>query len=201
MNLDLTCWISQSFDLSVLSSYSLIDADLIPWTNLQWDNLDWANFNISAIQWTSPKWLSTSWSDLVGDVRNGVSGGVCHLMTSAVQLSAELSSEGSCSCNSSNSLTIDCDFAEICVDSNIQGDAQTKALCSSVNMTLNFDNLSGVENEVCMDFVGDTHPKTCYSYTIPFADQTMQPKCSATYGDSGECVCTIGKDLCITVDC
>lgn len=174
---------------------STTDADTIPWEILDWDNLDWANFNFSAIQWSSPDWLSTSWLDIVGDVSDGVSSGVCTLMSKAIQLTEALGMKGSCSCESDDGLKIVCEYAEVCTYS-----STGEEVCSSLNMTLGFDELSGVDNEVCIDYSKDSHPRTCFSYTIPVANSSLPPECAATYGD-GDCVCTIDENFCITVDC
>jgi hypothetical protein len=177
------------------NSIHFTDADMIPWDVLDWENLDWMNFNFTAIQWSSPEWLSTGWLDIVGDVGGGVSSGVCTLMSKAVQLTEALGMEGSCSCDSENGLEIVCKYSEVCTES-----STGEEVCSSLNMTLGFDELAGVDNEVCMDYSRDGHPRTCFSYTIPVADTSMPPECSATYGDAA-CKCTIDENFCITVDC
>ncbi|KAG7354148.1 hypothetical protein IV203_003504 [Nitzschia inconspicua] len=196
---DFLSWIPE---WDVFDSNFTLDADMIPWQNLDWDNLDWLNFNVSAIEWSSPDWLTESWTNLFGsNVMEGVPEGVCTFLETAVQLTEALGVEGSCKCGTtvSDGLIVDCDFNEICVDNSV-GSVGPEPLCASVNMTLNYDNLAGVENEVCMNFSGDTHPETCFSYTIPFANQTMTPTCSATYGE-GQCQCSIDENFCILVDC
>jgi hypothetical protein len=195
---DFLSWIPQ---WDVFDGNFTLNADMIPWQSLDWDHLDWDLFNVTAIEWSSPEWLTESWTNLVGNVTQGVSEGVCTFMESAVQLTEQLGVEGSCKCGTtvSNGLVIDCDFSEICLDNGV-GSVGPEPLCAGVNMTLNYDNLAGVDNEVCMDFLGDTHPLTCFSYTIPFADDSMEPSCSATYGD-GQCQCSIDENFCILVDC
>lgn len=200
---DLLSWLPQ---WDIFSSDFNLTADMVPWMSMDWDNVDWLNFNVTEIDWTSTgddaaDWLSETWSDLVGGVGDGISTGVCTLLESAVQLTEALGAEGSCTCNTtvSEGLAIDCDFAEICVDSS-NGAVGAESLCAAVNMTLNFDNLAGIDNEVCMDFFGGTHPTTCFSYTIPFADPNMVPSCSATYGGE-QCKCSIDENFCILVDC
>jgi hypothetical protein len=194
---DLMSWIPQ-FDL--FASDFELNADMIPWQSLDWDNLDWANFNVSAIQWSSPDWLEESWSNLVGGVSDGVSDGVCTLMTMAAQLTEQLGATGKCTCNSDDGLSIDCDFAEICVGEIAEQKRAGDPVCASVNMTLSYDTVAGIDNNVCMDFFGDSHPETCFSYTIPVADQDMEPTCTATYG--GEtCTCSMDEKMCLLVDC
>jgi hypothetical protein len=195
---DFLSWIPQ---WDIFDPDFALDADMIPWQGLEWDQLDWANFNVTAIEWSSPDWLTQSWSNLVGSVDDGISEGVCTFLETAVSLTEELGTEGSCKCGStvSDGLVIDCDFSEICVDNGV-GSVGPDPLCATVNMTLNYDKLSGVDSKVCMDFLGDTHPQTCFSYAIPFADKNMNRSCSATYGD-GQCKCAIDENFCILVDC
>jgi hypothetical protein len=195
---DFLSWIPQ---WDIFDPNFVLDADMVPWQSLDWDNMDWANFNVTAIEWSSPDWLTESWRNLVGNVTEGISKGVCTFLENAVSLTEQLGVDGSCACGStvSDGLVIDCDFSEICVDNSV-GSVGPAPLCASINMTLNYDKLSGVNNEVCMDFSGDTHPQTCFSYTIPFADKNMTPSCSAKYGDD-QCSCSIDENFCILVDC
>jgi hypothetical protein len=194
---DFLSWIPQ---WDIFDPDFALDADMIPWQGLDWDHMDWANFNVTAIEWSSPDWLTQSWSSLVGNVSEGMSEGVCTFLETAVSLTEALGVEGSCKCGPtvSDGIVIDCDFSEICVDSNNMNSAAP--LCASVNMTLNYDKLSGVDNKVCMDFSEDTHSQTCFTYTIPFADQNLTHTCSATYGN-GQCSCSIDENFCILVDC
>jgi hypothetical protein len=195
---DFLSWIPQ---WDIFDPDFVLNADMIPWQGLDWDQMDWANFNVSAIEWSNQDWLAESWTNLVGNVNEGVSEGVCTFLETAVSLTEQLGAKGSCKCGTtvSDGLVIDCDFSEICVDNTVGGLAPS-SLCASVNMTLNYDKLSGVENKVCMDFKEDIHPQTCFSYTIPFADQNMTHSCSATYGDD-QCTCSIDENFCIIVDC
>lgn len=195
---DFSSWMPQ---WDVFDSNFTLDADMIPWQNLDWDHLDWLNFNVTAIEWSSPEWLTEGWTNLVGNISEGVSEGICTFLETAVQLTEELGAKGSCKCGTtvSEGLVVDCDFAEICLDNSV-GSVGPEPLCAAVNMTLNYDTLAGVENEVCMDFFGDTHPTTCFSYTIPFANPDLPPTCSATYGGD-TCECTIDENFCILVDC
>mmetsp|Transcript_28440 Transcript_28440/g.47270 ORF Transcript_28440/g.47270 Transcript_28440/m.47270 type:complete len:542 (-) Transcript_28440:92-1717(-) len=192
---DLASWLPQ---FQVFDSDFVLDADAIPWRSLDWDNLDWNNFNMSAVQWSSPDWLSETWTDLVGGVSDSVSSGVCMLMSKAVQMREELGLKGGCTCDAKNGLEMTCSFAELCSETL---DGNGEPVCASANMTLGFGGtVSAVDNEVCVNYFGETHPETCFSYSIPVADKTAPPTCTAKYGGN-ECICTMDENFCLSVDC
>lgn len=112
----------------------------------------------------------------------------------AVELTEQLGVEGSCACDGEDGMQISCNFTKVCADGE-------DSLCGDVEMKLNFDSLSAVDANVCIDFAKDIHPETCFTYKIPVAGQNIAPECSATYGDKGTCKCTIDEKLCISVDC
>lgn len=168
---------------------------MIPWETLNWDNLDFDNFNVSAIEWSNSDWASKNWTDLIGMEGAGItSPGVCTFLAKAVEMSEQLGDLGSCACNDTNGLEMSCNFTETCAETD-------DGLCGTVQMTLDFVSVAAVDNSVCIDYSEDIHPKTCFSYKIPVAGQNDAPGCSASYGDQGNCKCTIDENLCITVDC
>jgi hypothetical protein len=168
---------------------------MIPWANLDWDNLDFDNFNVSAIEWSTPDWASQSWMDIIGvGGEGGISPGVCTFMSMAVELTEQLGALGSCTCDETNGLEMSCNFTEICAETDAD-------VCGTIQMTLDFDTLSAVNNTVCIDYSEDIHPTTCFSFEIPVAAQNFVPGCNATYGEQGDCKCTIDENFCIVVDC
>jgi hypothetical protein len=92
-------------------------------------------------------------------------------------------------------MSIDCNFEKVC-----SSDDEKDDICGSVDLKFSYDNLATVSSDVCVDYSGDAHPATCFSYNIPLGDRSAQ-ECSATYGGE-DCLCEIDQNtLCINVNC
>jgi hypothetical protein len=146
---------------------------------------------------------------------------------------------GGCKCSDvvEGKFSIGCNFTNVCnnnddnddnndvavgidvnaLDNNVNN-GNRQSFCGNVEMSLDFAVLAGVNSTICIDYADDnndnddartTTPRTCFTYTIPIADQpffgdgaTSSSTCSATYGgDANICDCEIDENLCIKIDC
>ena len=199
-------------------------ADTIPWDVLNWDYVDWTNFDVRSVRWddNNNKWLDTTWTELIGidNVNDLVSeSSVCTFLQQSVGMSESLFGldNGGCTCSSDDGLSIGCNFNDVCVRQELAGsssnnnnvEASSSSICGNVEFDLNFEVLAGVNNTICIDYTTTdgattvTPPRTCFTYTIPFADTSVGPfSCSATYGgDENVCECNIDENFCLRVDC
>jgi len=163
----------------------------IDWEIIDWENLDWNNFNFDNVNWGIVDWVNTQWEEIIGvDVDESI---LCPVLEHAISMSREFGTEGSCTCDSNGDggFDMDCWFAEVCADD---------TLCGSVGLAFGFDNIGSVEGNVCATFPQGEHLETCYSYSLPVADQNSMPECSAKYGGEA-CACEIDENFCLKIDC
>lgn len=161
-----------------------LQAEEIPWADLDLVNLDYDNFDLSTIRW-GDDFSGATWTDLLGGNPNfltaeGLSEGTCNLMARAVDLSEELGAEGDCDCRydeTTGVLDLSCSFSETCTgDENSDvasaiGDLGLPKLCGSVSLSLTYTSLAEVYADVCVQY--DDFPETCYTYGIPFASDPV----------------------------
>ena len=170
-----------------------LDFGEIDWMSVDWENMDWPNFDMDSL-WNHSNWDSTEWRDIF-DI-NVDATMICPVLENLAGMGEEFGIAGGCACagDSTSGLDLDCSFEEVCTDNN------DDSLCGSTDITFEFDDLGSIAGEACVDFAGDDHPNTCFSYNIPLADPNTLPECAATYGEAA-CGCTIDENFCVSIDC
>lgn len=150
-----------------------LEAEIVPWTDLDLDHVDFQNFDMGDVQWgDSFLQANETWVDLIGpnptflDETQSLSEGVCTMMFQAANLYEEqLGWESSCECDydeAKGALELDCDFSEVdCTDKD------SLQPCNSVDVTLTYARLETINANVCIRY--EQFPEICYSYDIPFA--------------------------------
>lgn len=194
-------------DFAIFQPDFELQAENVPWADLDFENLDFDNFDIRTVEWGSIVEQET-WVDLIGENptffnASGLSGGVCKMMYQAANLSNDLGLESSCSCEfdeDKKALELSCDFEETCT-------GEDDPLCGAVSMNLTYASLTQIYADVCITY--RQFPETCYSYGVPFIDvpnndltDTFIRDCAARYGNGdNNCKCTIDDNWCLKVDC
>lgn len=195
----------------------------IDWNSIDWNNIDWSHFGFDQVNWESMDWASLTWDSVFSSIAD--SADVCPILTQEVLGMDEELASSACTCSSSTSAgdgsgasgyNVQCSFenqgaglamVEDDVDTparSVGGRRQmapTEELYGDVVLNLGFEETVGsVQANLCVDFEEGIHPTTCIEYSIPIADLTSPPTCTATYG-SEPCKCVIDENLCVTVDC
>jgi hypothetical protein len=187
--------------------------DSVDWNAIDWNNIDWMNFGFDQVNWTSMDWPSLTWGSVFSNITDSVD--ICPILSEEV-LGMEEEIVNSCTCSGdlASGFNVRCSFEKQCtgqaVDDGVVAIARegTSSLipsrgeiCGDVVLDLGFeDTVGSVKGNLCVDFAEDIHPTTCIQYSIPIADLTSLPTCTATYG-SQPCQCVIDENLCVAVDC
>ena len=187
----------------------------IDWESIDWNSIDWTSFSFDQVDWESMDWASLTWGSVFSSSSD--TGDICPILTEEV-LGMDEEMVNSCACSGDNAsgFNVRCSFedqgtAEQGVDDGAVAVARsggggrrvasTDELHGDVVLDFGFeDTVGSVKANLCVDFAEDIHPTTCIEYSIPIADLTSLPTCTATYG-SQPCSCVIDENLCVTVDC
>lgn len=207
--------------LSLIPEFDIFDGFMngtfvfenIDWNAIDWNNIDWTNFGFDQVNWTSMDWPSLTWGSVFSNITDSVD--ICPILTQEV-LGMDDEIEGSCTCSGdlSSGFNVRCSFEKQCagpvaIDDGAVAIARqsstlipsTDEICGDVVLDLGFEGTVGsVNGNLCVDFAEDVHPTTCIEYSIPIADLTSLPTCTATYGGQ-PCNCVIDESLCVAVDC
>ena len=207
--------------------------DTLKLNQIDWTNFDLrqVRFDDNWLDTTFTELIGSATSGGVGDLTSALSSSslsnidassVCTFLQQSIAMSENFFNGGGCTCNGDNDgvLSIGCTFNDVCVPQEIEELATTTGrsissnICGNIDFDLNFDVLAGVDNTVCIDYIPPTAddttttapplpPQVCFTYTIPFADDSIGPlSCSATYGgDENVCGCSINENFCLQVDC
>jgi len=207
--------------LSLIPEFDVFDGfmngtfvfESIDWNAIDWNNIDWTNFGFDQVNWTSMDWPSLTWGSVFSNVTDSVD--ICSILTQEV-LGMDDEIVGSCTCSGdlTSGFNVRCSFEKQCagpvaVDDGVVAIARESSslvpssgeICGDVVLDLGFEGTVGsVNGNLCVDFAEDVHPTTCIEYSIPIADLTSLPTCTATYGGQ-PCNCVIDENLCVAVDC
>jgi hypothetical protein len=193
----------------------------IDWNAIDWSNIDWSHFGFDQVNWESMDWASLTWDSVFSSIAD--SADVCPILTQEVLGMDEELASFACTCSTSagddsgaSGYNVQCSFDNqgaglVMVEDGVDTPARsvgstrrmaaTEELYGDVVLNLGFEETVGsVQANLCVDFAEGIHPTTCIEYSIPIADLTSLPTCTATYG-SEPCNCVIDENLCVTVDC
>ena len=216
--------------LSLIPQFDVFDGisngelvyESIDWTAIDWSNIDWSHFGFDQVNWESMDWASLTWGSVFSSLSDSTD--VCPILTEEVLGMDEELATSSCTCSTTSSsgdddnasgYNVRCSFDNqgaglAVVEDGVVASARsgggrrmasTEELHGDVVLDFGFEETVGsVQANLCVDFAENVHPTTCIEYSIPIADQTSLPTCTATYG-SQPCDCAIDETLCVTVDC
>eukprot|EP00980_Cylindrotheca_fusiformis_P004360 scaffold925_cov129-Cylindrotheca_fusiformis.AAC.13 len=170
------------------------------WPNLtdgvaDWFDFDFSQFDFDNFTWDLINWNHSTWDEFVGDMdfdRPDVD--FCSILERAVGIGNDFGVEGDCSCKGGSGdldgdLAIKCDFQYQCYEQNAPS-------CSEVKV--NYTTGDEIAVGACVDYIGETIPEVCFSYSYDIANPGGQ-SCTAQY-DGNECECEI-EDFCLRLNC